>query len=290
MSQHLIVSEKTGIDKLQSHVTPAAGCANRKYAHVSLPSPSSPSLPRLSISPDNLLPQHNDHDDYSQTVPDFPISDPISPLDIRKRPTRTRRLTRVVNPSTLTMKPDVRKADPIKAMLRQRKREARSGGGIDALNRAECYDHDTLLSDFSIEEAAEPLDIAAPTKSSSAGENTTYVVTTGPQTDDTADISTNVIEDEVQQDERERLLGAKEGEAVGRILDADRRMGQTTGHSVPGVSVFVHHHEDSVDTVRDTEAPPIWELAKDKTTRLEMLSEAIKRQGSRDCSLYLPSC
>ncbi|KAI0001374.1 hypothetical protein BJV74DRAFT_949584 [Russula compacta] len=263
------------------HVTPASivGCANRDYAHVSLPSPSSPSLPRLSISPDNSLLQHNDHDDYRKAVPDFPISDPISPLvDIRKRPTRTRRLTRAVNPSTLTTKPDVRKADPINAMLRQRKREARAGGGIDALNRAECYDHDTLLSDFSIEEAAEPLDIAAPTKSSSVGENTTRVVTTGPQTDDAADISTNVIEDEVQQDERERLLGAKEGEAVGKILDADRRMGQSAGHSVPGVSVFVHHHEDSVDTVCDAEARPIWELAKDKTARLEMLSEAIKRQ------------
>lgn len=218
-------------------------------------------------------------------MPDLPILEPVSPLvGRRKRPARTGRLTHVVNTSTLVKKPDARKVDPIKAMLRERKREARAGGGIEALNRAEGYDHDTLFSDFSIDEAEEPVDTAAPTRSSLVDANTSCVAPTGLRTNDTsADIAANALEDEVQQDERERLLGAKEGEAVGKILDADRKMGQTVTHNVPGVSVFIDDHEGTVDVERGTEIRPRWESAKAKTASLEMLSEAIEQQGASAC-------
>jgi hypothetical protein len=196
-------------------------------------------------------------------------------MDLKsKRPTRTCQLTRAVNRPTLPAKRDTRKADPIKVMLRQRKKEARTGGGIDALNRAEGYDHDKLLSDFSIE-AEEAVDT---TRLSSVHENTTRVPLTGLQTED-ADIVANALEDEVQQDDRERLLGAKEGEAVGRILDADRKMGQSAAYSVSGVSVFVND-QVTVGAEHCTEARSTCELARGKTETLDMLNEAIEQQGA----------
>lgn len=196
-------------------------------------------------------------------------------MDLKsKRPTRTCQLTRAVNRPTPPAKRDTRKADPIKVMLRQRKKEARTGGGIDALNRAEDYDHDKLLSDFSIE-AEEAVDT---TRLSSVHENTTRVPLTGLQTED-ADIVANALEDEVQQDDRERLLGAKEGEAVGKILDADRKMGQSAAYSVSGVSVFVND-QVTVGAEHCTEARSICELARGKTEALDMLNEAIEQQGA----------
>jgi hypothetical protein len=141
-------------------------------------------------------------------------------------------------------------ANPIKATLRERKREASTGGGMRTI----------------------PLTPAA------------------LQADDVgADTTANAVEDEVQQDERERLLGPKEGEVVGKILDADRRMGQIAAHStsVLGVSVFVNNHEDAE---HGKDARPNWESATDKTITLEMLSEAIEQKGAREYSPFLPSC
>jgi hypothetical protein len=223
-------------------------------------------------------------------MPNFSISEPISPLmGLKgKRPTRNCRLTRAVSPSTRPAKRNARKADPIKAILREHNREARAGGGIDALNRAEGYDHDTLLSDFSIE-AEEPVDT---TRSRLADENTTRVLPVGVQTDGAGpDIAANTLEDEVQQVDRERLLGAKEGEAVGKILDADRKMGQTAAHCVSGVSVFVSDYDRTVDAELCTEARPTceWARDKDKTATLQMLDEAIEHQGGRERSPFLSS-
>ncbi|KAN0116067.1 hypothetical protein V8E52_006373 [Russula decolorans] len=196
-----------------------------------------------------------------------------------KRPTRNCRLTRAVNPSTPSAKRNARKFDPIKAILRERNRETCAGGGINALNLAEGYDHDMLLSNFSIE-AEEPVDT---TRSRLADENTPRVLSAGLQTDDAGpDIAANTLEDEVQQDDRERLLGAKEGEAVGKILDADRKMGQTVAHCVSGVSVFVSDYERTVDAELCTEARPTCEWARDKdktATPLQMLDEAIEHQA-----------
>ena len=205
-----------------------------------------------------------------------------------KRPTRNCRLTRAVNSSALPVKRNARRADPIKAILRERNREARAGGGIDALNRAEGYDHDTLLSNFSME-AEEPVDT---TRSRLADENANRVLPARLQADDTLpDIAANTLEDEVQQDDRERLLGAKEGEAVGKILDADRKMGQKAVHCVSGVSVFVSDHERTVDAELCTEAGPTYEWARDKekTATLQMLDEANEHQGARERSLFSPS-
>ncbi|KAI0294355.1 hypothetical protein BC826DRAFT_341722 [Russula brevipes] len=73
--------------------------------HATLPSLRSPSLP-----PPSHLPTSSDSDsdesDDQQCVPPFSNSDPISPSDRRRHSTRTRHL-----------------ANPIKAMLRERKRE-----------------------------------------------------------------------------------------------------------------------------------------------------------------------
>jgi len=274
-----------GVDRFPSHLTPATGGA-RNFLHRSLPSPSSPSPSPPPVLPDDSLPLCNGHDDDNDDgrhVPSFSISEPISPLK-GKRPTRNCRLTRAVNP-TLPAKRNARKADPIKAILRERNREARAGGGIDALNRAEGYDHHTLLSDFSIE-ADDPVDT---TRSRLADENITRVLPAELQTDDAGpDIA---AEDEVLQDVRERLLGAKEGEAVGKILDADRKMGQTAAHCVSGVSVFVNDCERTVDAELCTQSRPTCEWARDKnkTATLQMLDEAIEHQGTRERSPFLPS-
>ena len=169
-------------------------------------------------------------------------------------------------------------------MLRERKREAHAGGGIEALNHAEGYDHDTLLSDFSIDDEPEE-QYAAHTRSSSVDQNATCAGPAGPQTGGAgADIAANSLEDEIQQDERERLLGVKEGEAVGKILEADRKMGQTMCYNVPGVSVFVDDHEETED-VDETRLK--WELVKDKAVTLGMLSEAIKQQGAQARSPFV---
>ena len=281
------MSRAISVDRLLSHLTPASTTGGaRNYFHPSLPSPSS-----HSPSPDDSLPLCNDHyDDDGRHVPSFSISEPISPLTgfKGKRPTRNCRLTRSFNPSNLPAKRNARKADPIKAILRDRNKEARAGGGIDALNRAEGYDHDALLSNFSIE-AEEPVDI---TRSRSADENTTRALPAGLQPDHAGpDIAANTLEDEVQQDDRERLLGAKEGEAVGKILEADRKMGQTAARRVSGVLVFVSDYERTVDVKLCTAARPTceWARDKDRTASLQMLDEAIKHQGARERSPFLPS-
>ena len=172
-----------------------------------------------------------------------------------------------------------RKVDPIKSLLRERKKESRTGGGIDALNCAEGYDHDALLSDFSVDEADEPVDDTTLGRSGLADENIADAV--GPQSNGINVSATTLEEVQVHKEERERLLGAKEGEAVGRILDADRKLGQTAAHSVLGVSVFNKDYDGIVDT--DTEAGsvpcPIWESMDGKTTTLALLSDAIGRQG-----------
>ena len=285
------MSRAIGVDRFPSRLTAASMTGGaRNHLHLSLPSPCSPSPSPPPVLPDNLLPLCNDHkdnDDNDRHVPSISVSEPISPLmGLKgKRPTRNCRLTRAVNPSTPPAKHNARKFDPIKAILRERNREARAGGGIDALKFAEGYDHDTLLSNFSIE-AEEP---AGTTRSRLADENSTRVLPTGLQTDDAGpDIAANTLEDEVQQDDRERLLGAKEGEAVGKILDADRKMGQTAAHCVSGVSVFVSDYERTVDAELCTEARPTCESArdKDKTATLQMLDEAIEHQGARGQSQF----
>jgi hypothetical protein len=284
------MSRAIGVDRFSSHLTPAPTTGRaRNYLHHSLPSPSSHSPSPPPVFGDDSLPlcnDHNDDNDDDRRVLSFSFSEPISPLK-GKRPTRNCRLTRAVNPSTLPTKRNARKADPIKAILRERNREARAGGGIEALNRAEGYDPDTLLSNFSIE-AEEPFDT---TTSRLADENTTRLLPAGLQTDDVGpDIPTNTLEDEVQQDDRERLLGAKEGEAVGKILDADRKMGQTAAHRVSGVSVFVSDYERTVDAELCTDRPKCeWARDEDKTTTLQLLDEAIEHQGARERSPFLPS-
>lgn len=267
---------------LRSQLTPTSttGNASRNSSHSSLPSPPSPSLSPPPVLSDDSLPHCNGHDDHDDDrhVLSFSISEPISPLK-GKRPTRTCRLPRAIDPSIFPAKRDARKFDPIKAMLRERNREARTGGGIDALNRAEDYDHDTLLSEFRIE-AEEPVDT---TRLRLADGNTTHVLPTSQQTDDAGpDVAANTLDDEVQQDDRERLLGAKEGEAVGKILDADRKMGQTATQYVPGVSVFVSGYKGVVDAELCTEVRPTceWARDKDKTATLEMLHEAIEQQSA----------
>ena len=166
-----------------------------------------------------------------------------------------------------------RKVDPIKSLLRERKKESRTGGGIDALNCAEGYDHDALLSDFSVDEVDEPAD---DTRSSLADENNTCR-TDGTEKRD-GNVAASTLE-EVHREERERLLGAKEGEAVGRILDADRKLGQIAAHSELGVAVFNSDYDGNVETEAGSTPYPIWGTAEGKTTTLALLSDAIEQQG-----------
>jgi hypothetical protein len=187
--------------------------------------------------------------------------------------TRTQRKT-VLTAKTLTL--GARKVDPIKSLLRERKKESRTGGGIDALNCAEGYDHTALLSDFSVDEADEPADGTASGRSASAGENIICRADAISPIDD-ANVAVSTLEEEVHKEERERLLGAKEGEAVGRILDADRKLGQTAAHSVLGVAVFNNDYEGSVDTEAGSSPCPI--STEGKTTALVLLNDAIGRQG-----------
>ena len=174
------------------------------------------------------------------------------------------------------MNPGARKVDPIKSLLRERKKESRTGGGIDALNCAEGYDHTALLSDFSVDEAHEPVDGTTSGRSDLTDESIICRADIIGPSDD-ANVAVSTLEEEVHKEERERLLGAKEGEAVGKILDADRKLGQTPAHSVLGVAVFNNDHEAAVDTEVGTIPCPI--SAEGKTTTLALLSEAIGRQG-----------
>ncbi|KAH9176695.1 hypothetical protein EDB89DRAFT_90265 [Lactarius sanguifluus] len=164
------------------------------------------SFPSSPSPPDELSPvQHRDH---RRHVPDF----------LRTRTQRTtarpaKTLTRTVNLSA-------RKVDLIKSLLRERTKELRTVGGIDVLNSVEGYDHTALFLDFSVDEADEPVD---GTTSGRSDENI-RADAIGRQNEN-ASVVANTLEEEVHKEERERLLGAKEGEAVGRILDADRKLG-----------------------------------------------------------------
>jgi hypothetical protein len=226
----------------------------------------------------------------SHHVPDLPVSEPGSPLDnIPKRPPRTRRtVTHVAKSSAPELKPGARKACPIKAMLHERKKEMRSGRGIDALNLAEGYDHNELLSEFSMDEVDKDIDNAVPGRSSPEDENIHRAAASGLQ-GDSVDLVANALEVEVHQEERERLLGAKEGEAVGKILDADRKLGQAVDRSALGVLVFVSDHEGTVDGDDSSEMGLVWESAKDKTATLDKLSEAIEQQGVHESMVYVQS-
>ncbi|KAH9083790.1 hypothetical protein EDB83DRAFT_2309703 [Lactarius deliciosus] len=218
----------------------------------SLPSPSSP-----SPSPDELSPvQHRDH---RRHVPDFPR-------------TRTQRTTsRPAKTLTRTMNLGARKVDPIKSLLRERTKESRTGGGIDVLNSVEGYDHTALLSDFSVDEADEPVDGTTSGRSGLTDEST-RADAIGRQSEDT-NVVASTLEEEVHKEERERLLGAKEGEAVGRILDADRKLGQIAAHDVLGVAAF-NNYQGTMDTEAGNTPCPIWESAEGKTTTLTLLGDA----------------
>jgi hypothetical protein len=71
---------------------------------------------------------------------------------------------------------------------------------------------------------------------------------------------------------------------VGKILEADRKMGQTRSYNVPGVSVFVDNHEETED-VDETHLK--WELVQGKVVTLGMLSEAIEQRGVQACSPFV---
>jgi len=212
-------------------------------------------------------------------LPDVAVLDRVPSFsDVRTLRTRSRNAT-VHTANTLTRAKNhrARKADPIKALLRERKKEAHTGGGIDAQNCAEGYDHTALLSDFSVDEVDEPADDNTG-RSNMMDENVICRAdANGPQGGD-AKVTASTLE-EVHKEERERLLGAKEGEAVGRILDADRKLGQTVTHSVLGVVVFNDDYKGTVDT--DTGGTPchVWESAEGKTKTLQLLSDAIGQQG-----------
>ncbi|KAH9176675.1 hypothetical protein EDB89DRAFT_88811 [Lactarius sanguifluus] len=243
---------------LASHTTQTRKIAGvgRIHSLPSLPSPSSP-----SPSPDELSPaQHRDH---RRHVPDFPR-------------TRTQRTTaRPAKTLTRTVNLGARKVDPIKSLLRERTKESRTGGGIDVLNSVEGYDHTALLSDFSVDEADEPVDGTTSGRSGLTDENI-RADAIGRQSGD-ANVVASTLEEEVHKEERERLLGAKEGEAVGRILDADRKLGQIAAHDVLGVVAF-NNYEGTVDTEAGNTPRPIWESAEGKTTTLTLLGDAIGRQ------------
>ncbi|KAI9442445.1 hypothetical protein H4582DRAFT_1928434 [Lactarius indigo] len=178
--------------------------------------------------------------------------------------TRTQRTTaRPAKTLTRAVNLGARKVDPIKSLLRERKKESRTGGGIDALNSVEGYDHTALLSDFSVDEADEPVDGTSSERSSLGDESRRGAI--GRQSED-ANVVASTLEEEVHKEERERLLGAKEGEAVGRILDADRKLGQTAAHN------------GNVDTEAGSTPCPVWESVEGKTTTLTLLSDAIGRQ------------
>jgi hypothetical protein len=201
-------------------------------------------------------------------VPDF----------LARTRTRPKRATvHTTKASTRAVNVGARKVDPIKSLLRERKKESRTGGGIDALKSAEGYDHDALLSDFSVDEADEPMDDTTPGRSGLADENITCRADSPKKEGDNVAASTL---EEVHKEERERLLGAKEGEAVGRILDADRKLGQTAAHSVlDGLAVFNNDYDGTMETEVGSTPCPIWESAERKTTTLALLSDAIERQG-----------
>ncbi|KAH8985992.1 hypothetical protein EDB86DRAFT_2957228 [Lactarius hatsudake] len=244
---------------LASHTTQTQKIAGVGRIH-SLPSLPSPSSPSPSPSPDELSPvQHRDH---RRHVPDFPR-------------TRTQRTTaRPAKTLTRTVNLGARKVDPIKSLLRERTKESRTGGGIDVLNSVEGYDHTALLSDFSVDEADEPVDGTTSGGSGLTDENI-RADAIGRQSED-ANVVANTLEEEVHKEERERLLGAKEGEAVGRILDADRKLGQIPAHDVLGVAAFNNY--ETMDTEAGNTPCPIWESAEGKTTTLTLLGDAIGRQ------------
>lgn len=251
--------------------------AGRIHSRPSLPSPSPPSS-QLSTSLDELSPvQHREH---RRHVLDFPALDLATSLnDVRPLRTRTQRATtRTTKPLTRAVNLGARKVDPIKSLLRERNKESRTGGGIDALNCAEGYDPTALLSDFSVDEADEPVDGTTPGRSDLADENTICRADAiGPQSDH-ANVAVSTLEEEVHKEERERLLGAKEGQAVGRILDADRKLGQTTANSALGVAVFKNDYEETMGTEADSTPCPILGSAEGKTTTLALLNDAIGRQ------------
>ncbi|KAI0268600.1 hypothetical protein BC834DRAFT_644907 [Gloeopeniophorella convolvens] len=265
----------------QASVTPGAA-QSRTRGRSSLPSPSSPSPSHRSTSPDEpLSTQYNARGRRSQAGPVFDPSSPFNDAPVRrpmrkKRPTTREVRTLTVAPVTI---PAARKVDPIGALLRERKKETRTGGGIDALNLAEGYDPDNLLSDFSIDEEDEGSIPDAPSDWSGWADEDTAgrAVSVGLQ-NDRASVKANPLEDEVLQEDRERLLGAKEGEAVGKILDADRKLGQVIAERVHGVRVFAVVADDEEDAEMHEEALDIHELTKDTTAALHMLCEAVKRQ------------
>ncbi|KAH9057303.1 hypothetical protein EDB87DRAFT_1752563 [Lactarius vividus] len=239
---------------LTSHTTQTQKVTvSRIQSLPSLPSPSSPSSDELSPV------QHRDR----HHVPDFPR-------------TRTQRTTaRSAKPLTRAVNLGARKVDPIKSLLRERTKESRTGGGIDVLNSVEGYDHTALLSDFSVDEADEPVGGTTPERSGLTDENI-RADAIGRQSED-ANVVASTLEEEVHKEERERLLGAKEGEAVGRILDADRKLGQAAVHDVLGVAAF-NNYEGTVETEAGNTPCPIWESAEGKTTTLTLLGDAIGRQ------------
>lgn len=165
--------------------------------------------------------------------------------------------------------------NPLEALLREKKTAERQGRGIDALRRAEGHDVDALMSDFVDEDEDEAAFADEDAARRAAGLGITMRFDgdkgdgEGPHGED----------QEVDAEDRERLLGEKEGKAVGKILDGDRG---ASGHLYRALGVRIWaEDEGSVDEMVLDGAFKEWpeEEGEFKDPLVDLLSGAVKRKG-----------
>ncbi|KAI0048292.1 hypothetical protein FA95DRAFT_1678458 [Auriscalpium vulgare] len=247
---------------------------SRRTATPTLTSPDSPSAgPSRSISPVAYSTRS-----HGSRVTSAPV------LGASTRTTRSQRSTssplvsrparepRAPAPLTMATKGKKRGANPLEAMLREKKKTERQGGGMDAQRRAESHDPDdvdSILDDEDLEDEA-LADEDAARRAAGAALHMRY----------DGEISTADEDEEVGAEDRERLLGEKEGKAVGKILDGDRDHGANArGDWQVGVNIWTPSGQHA-DTMEVEWPVPDWvdEETVVQNPVLKMLADAVKTQ------------
>ncbi|THH16586.1 hypothetical protein EW146_g4089 [Bondarzewia mesenterica] len=286
--------------------SPRSMASSSKFAVSASASASTLTTPQSALeSPESPTGASHNYKTRHQ-IPSPPGSSTTSPF-AATRPTRKRRapqreLAPLVSKQTIakaSAKGKKSMANPLDALLKEKLNADKAGSGMDALNRAENIDRVALFApvDLNLDEDEDEdeqmekrkwTDEEAAARAARRGAQMRIGLggrVSGKGVDMDMDME-DEEEEEVDAEDRERLLGAKEGKAVGSILDADR-LGGMKQVTLVGVRVWetvgTVEGEEGMDDVKAERMP---ELVLDEGTSemppaLKLVCEAIE-QGDAD--------
>ncbi|KAA1476083.1 hypothetical protein DENSPDRAFT_932792 [Dentipellis sp. KUC8613] len=195
----------------------------------------------------------------------IPTPDLSSPESVKRAPRgRKERVVAIAKTKGKAKGKGRARFDPLDLLLSEKRREERKGSSSAAMRRAEAAgaEREALLRDMVFSEDEDEEEVRDRAGSSSDGEGRKRKASGTGWADEEAarnaarrgmemrnagrEVREEEAMEEVNAEERERLLGAKEGKAVGKILDGDRVGVGVVKRKVLGVEVWVEADGDAM--------------------------------------------